>query len=127
MNNLTFVLVGLIIFLLLLVFLMVKKQSDFRRDLASSETSIKQILEDLKALYAGAAGQGKHIARMEENINSLSDRQEQLGEQDPVNQSYSDAIELIQAGASIEELTRRGLRREEAELLMRLHGEQSLG
>jgi len=127
MDNLIYIAIGLTVLLALVVLVLAKKQSDIRHELSESQVRVGQLMEELKALYAGAAGQGNHIARIEEQISSLSDRQELLGTQDPTSQGYSEAIELIQAGASIEELTRRGLRREEAELLMSLHGKQSLG
>ena len=115
--------VGLVVALLLLA----KKQSRMQQQLSESQRRVEQLMEELKAIYAGAAGQGNHIARIEEQLGQLSDRQEQLDEQDPSNQSYSEAIELIQSGASSDELVRHGLRREEADLLMRMHGAQSLG
>jgi Tfp pilus assembly protein PilO len=127
MDNLVFVAIALVAMLAAALVVLAKKQSAMRRELSDSQARIEQLMEELKALYAGAAGQGSHIARIEQQISSLSDRQEQLDVQDPTTQSYSEAIELIHAGASIEELTRRGLRREEAELLMRMHGSQSLG
>lgn len=115
--------VGLVVALLVLA----KKQSKMQQQLSESQHRVEQLMEELKAIYAGAAGQGNHIAHIEEQLGQLSDRQEQLDEQDPTNQNYSEAIELIQSGASTDELVRHGLRREEADLLMRMHGAQSLG
>ncbi len=109
-----------------LVFL-AKKQSNLQQALFENQTKVDRLMDELKAIYAGAAGQGSHIARLEQKMHSLSDRQEQLDEKDPASQGYSEAIELIHSGASAEELIRRGLRREEAELLIRMHSEQSLG
>ncbi len=109
-----------------LVFL-AKKQSNLQQALFENQTKVDRLMDELKAIYAGAAGQGGHIARLEQQMHTLSDRQEQLDDRDPTTQGYSEAIELIRAGASAEELVRHGLRREEAELLLRMHGEQSLG
>ena len=114
-------------FLVVALLLLAKKQSKMQHQLSESQRRVEQLMDELKAIYAGAAGQGNHIARIEAQLGQLSDRQEQLDEQDPTNQSYSDAIELIQSGASTDELVRHGLRREEADLLMRMHGAQSLG
>lgn len=127
MDNLVYVAIALIVLLAAALVVLAKKQSGMRRELSDNQARIEQLMEELKALYAGAAGQGNHIARIEEQISNLTDRQEQLDVHDPTSQSYSEAIELIHAGASIDELIRRGLRREEAELLMRMHGSQSLG
>ncbi len=122
-SSIIVVTIGLVAALLVLA----KKQSRMQQQLFESQQRVEQLMEELKAIYAGAAGQGNHIARIEEQLGQLSDRQEQLDEQDPSNQSYSEAIELIQSGASTDELVRHGLRREEADLLMRMHGAQSLG
>ena len=118
---------GVTVVLVMALLVLAKKQSRMQYQLVESQRRVEQLMDELKALYAGAAGQGNHIARLEEQLGQLSDRQEQLDEQDPTNQSYSDAIELIQSGASTDELVRHGLRREEADLLMRMHGAQSLG
>ncbi len=113
--------------LIVALLVLAKKQFKLQSQLSESQFRIEQLMEELKAIYAGAAGQGNHLARIEEQLGQLSDRQEQLDEQDPTHQSYSEAIELIQGGASTDELVRHGLRREEADLLMRMHGAQSLG
>lgn len=126
MGSLVLIAIGLAVVLAVAV-LLAKKQSRLERALAENQERVDRLMDELKALYAGAAGQGSHIARIEAQMNQLSERQEQLDVKDPTSQSYSEAIELIQSGASIDELVRHGLRREEAELLMRLHGEQSLG
>jgi septal ring factor EnvC (AmiA/AmiB activator) len=127
MDNLPFIAIGLVVVLAVALMLLAKRQSRLQQALTQNQERIDRLMDELKALYAGAAGQGNHIARIEEQINQLSDRQEQIDVKDPTSQSYSEAIELIQSGASIDELVRHGLRREEAELLMRLHGRQSLG
>lgn len=117
----------LLIILTLVVWRLAERQSRLRQALADNQERIDRLMDEMKALYAGAAGQGGHIARIEEQVSQLSERQEQLDTRDPTTQSYSEAIELILSGASVDELVRHGLRREEAELLMRLHGERSLG
>ena len=127
MDILVLISIVCIVVLATAVVLLAKKQSRLQHTLAENQAKTERLMEELKALYAGAAGQGNHIARLETQVNSLSDRQEQLDVKDPTSQSYSEAIEMIQSGASIDDLMGRGLRREEAELLMRLHGEQSFG
>ncbi len=126
MDSLVLIAIGLAV-VLAVALLLAKKQSRLERALAENQERVDRLMDELKALYSGAAGQGSHIARIEAQMNQLSERQEQFDVKDPTSQSYSEAIELIQSGASIDELVRHGLRREEAELLMRLHGEQSLG
>mgnify|MGYP002620751088 CR=1 FL=1 len=127
MFSLSALLMVLIVVLAAALVVLAKRQARLQHALLEHQGRIDGLMDELKALYAGAAGQGTHIARIEEQVSQLSDRQEQLDVQDPSNQSYSEAIELIERGASVDELVRHGLRREEAELLMRLHGQQSLG
>lgn len=127
MDILLFIFSAFIAALATAVVLLAKKQSRLQRALAENQAKTERLMDELKALYAGAAGQGNHISRLETQMNSLSDRQEQLDVKDPTSQSYSEAIEMIQSGASIDDLLQHGLRREEAELLMRLHGEHSYG
>ena len=127
MDILVYISLACIFMLAIVIMLLAKKQSRLQQALTDYQKQTDKLMDELKALYAGAAGQGNHIARLETQMSSLSDRQEQLDVKDPTSQSYSEAIEMIHRGASIEELLQHGLRREEAELLMRLHGEQSYG
>lgn len=84
---------------------------------------MEELQTELNALYSGAAGVGSHLAKLEAQVNSLSDRQEQLDVRDPTTQNYNLAIDLVHQGAGVEELMRQcGLLHEEAELLVRLHG-----
>jgi len=98
------------------------RQRITRAELEKSKSEIKFLKNELQALYAGAAGVGGHLARVESQLHNVSDRQEQLDVRDSATLSYSEAIELVHQGADEEELMARcGLLREEAELLIRLH------
>ena len=123
-------LLSLILVLLLALALLVvwKKQGELRHLISEKEQQLQRHQEELKALYTGAAGVGSHLARLENQINSLTDRQEQLDVRDPTTHNYNLAIDLVHQGADADELVRQcGLLHEEAELLVRLHGPQSLG
>lgn len=100
-----------------------KKLGAVQLQLAESQSRMEELQTELNALYSGAAGVGSHLAKLEAQVNSLSDRQEQLDVRDPTTQNYNLAIDLVHQGAGVEELMRQcGLLHEEAELLVRLHG-----
>jgi len=126
MDFLSLAILALLAILGVVVILLAWNQSGLRRELQNSQKQSEQMMNELKALYSGAAGQVNHIARLEAQLNKLSDKQEQMDSTDPVNQGYSEAIQMVQRGGTVEDLMRRGLRREEAELLIRLHGQQHL-
>ncbi len=109
-----------------LVILLGRKLQIAQQQLAEQTSRLAAVEQDVKALYAGAAGVGGHLARIEKRMHNLSDRQEKLDEHDVSGQHYSQAIELLREGAGIDEIMQRcGLTREEAELLQRLHGVSS--
>lgn len=117
-----------VVLLALALLLIWQKQSQLRSAISENERQLQRHQEELKALYTGAAGVGSHLARLENQVNSLTDRQEQIDIHDPSSQNYNLAIELVRQGADADELVRQcGLLHEEAELLVRLHGPQSLG
>jgi len=122
-------LIGMVIVALLACALAViaKKQQHLRQTLIHSQARIDALQAELNALYSGAAGVGSHLAKIEAQVNALSDRQEQQDVRDPTTQNYNLAIDLVHQGVGVEELMRQcGLLHEEAELLVRLHGSPSL-
>ena len=128
MINISLLSLILVVLLALALIMVWKKQGELRQILADKEQVLLQHQEELKALYRGAAGVGSHLARLENQVNTLTDRQEQIDIHDPSTQNYNVAIQLVHQGAAADELVRQcGLLHEEAELLVRLHGPQSLG
>ncbi len=102
-------------------------QQRLSREVDRAQHSLSSLQTELQALYAGAAGVGTHLARVESQLKSLSDRQDQIDVRDPAVQTYKQAISMIQQGAGIDEIISHcGLLREEAELLQRLHGDQAV-
>jgi predicted nuclease with TOPRIM domain len=118
----------LVVLLALALLVLWKREGELRHIITEKEQQLRRHQEELKALYTGAAGVGSHLARLENQINSLTDRQEHLDVRDPTTHNYNLAIDLVHQGADADELVRQcGLLHEEAELLVRLHGAQSLG
>lgn len=124
MDTVTVIIVYSLIGVLLLGgMILIQRQRRLNRELNSACLRIKVIENELRALYVGAAGVGTHLARVESKLGNLSYRQDQMDVHDPSVQTYNQAIEMAQRGSSVADLMKRcGLLREEAELLVRLHG-----
>ncbi len=94
-------------------------QQDSRR----LEQQVQRLLEDLGALCHASVGAGDHVVKLEQQIRRVLDRQDQLELRSSNERSYQQAIEMVQRGASVEELIQHcGLTRGEADLIVMLHG-----
>ncbi len=79
--------------------------------------------QSISGLTAGALGMDRRLRRVEATEKWLSDRQETIENQQAAEQPYSQAIRLVQQGASARRLVEElALSESEAELLVRLHG-----
>jgi len=79
--------------------------------------------QSISGLTAGALGMDRRLRRVEATEKWLSDRQETIENQQAAEQPYSQAIRLVQQGASARRLVEElSLSESEAELLVRLHG-----
>ena len=126
MGNVSVITSVLILLLGIVLVVLIMRQGRLQREISDNKQQIESLQDELNALYVGAAGVGNHLARIESQLNNVSDRQEQQDVHDPGMQSYSQAIDLIHKGVGIDELmTQCGLLQEEAELLVRLHGSES--
>ncbi|MDX1252208.1 MAG: DUF2802 domain-containing protein [Gammaproteobacteria bacterium] len=122
-SDMTMVVMGIVLGLFVLmnipVWLKVRRLSAHDRQ---RNAELQTLQNDLRVLCAGAVGVGDHVARVEQQLRRLAERQDQLDLRDPATQSYRHAIKLAQKGANVEELmSASGLVRGEAELLMRLY------
>lgn len=87
------------------------------------EQWIKKNTSDLAAFEKAAMGAGERLMRMEQQVRRLVERQDQVEMYSSNSRPYSQAIQLVQRGASVEELISTcGLTRGEAELICVLHG-----
>lgn len=101
------------------------KSRNTRRLLKAQSEQFNNLETTVSAACAGFAGMSENIGRLEQQVRRLGDRQDQLDMRDPVTRSHEHAIKLARGGASIDELiTICGLVRDEADLLIRLHGRQ---
>jgi len=117
----------MLFFLVVVILLLVRKLKLIGERLAAVESQSQEALRglnaDIGALCSGASGMGDHIARLEQQLRRLHERQDQLEMRDPVDREYHQAAKMIRNGAGIDELVSScGLVRAEAELLLMLHG-----
>lgn len=79
--------------------------------------------QSISGLTAGAVGMDRRMSRSEAAGRLMDERQQTFENQQAADQPYSQAIRLVQQGASerrlVEEL---GLSESEADLIVRLHG-----
>lgn len=99
-----------------------------RRHLSEQNRELERMQAQLRALAAGAAGMAGALARVEQQLRRMGDRQQELELRSPGEQLYEHALQLIRDGADAEELMNRcGLVRDEAELLLRMHRYRQTG
>lgn len=90
---------------------------------AASEAVLQVLRSDLGAMCASIAGFGERLVRIEQQLRSVIDRQDQLELRPGGERSYAHAIRMVQKGADVNELVAScGLNRGEAELLLRVRG-----
>lgn len=99
-----------------------------RRNLVEQGRELERMQAQVRALAAGAAGLAGALARVEQQLRRVGDRQQNLELRSPGEQVYDHALQLIRDGADVEELMNRcGLVRDEAELLLRMHRYRQTG
>lgn len=80
---------------------------------------IQQLEQELGALCSASVGAGEHVVRLEQQVQRMIERQNQLEMRAATDRPYSHASQLVKKGADIDELVDTcGLTRGEAELLV---------
>lgn len=80
---------------------------------------LQQIEQEIGALCSASMGAGEHVVRLEQQVQRIVERQNQLDMRVNVERPYSRATQLVTHGADIDELVETcGLTRGEAELLV---------
>jgi hypothetical protein len=92
-------------------------------DLEATETGlqqrIQQLEQELGALCSASVGAGEHVVKLEQQVQRITERQNQLELRAASERPYSQASQLVNRGADINELMETcGLTRGEAELLV---------
>jgi cell division septum initiation protein DivIVA len=95
----------------------------FAANLADSEIDlrhrIEQLEQELGALCSASLGAGEHVVKLEQQVQRMVERQNQMEMRTTTDRPYSQANQLVNKGADIDELVDScGLTRGEAELLV---------
>jgi len=107
------------IFLLAALVAMVFMYNHFHQILVQQEETISGLHSDLNAICSGAVGIGEHLAKLDERMLTVSQRLDELENQETPERSYKYAIKLIRNGAKLDQIMADcGISRGEAELLM---------
>ena len=99
----------------------------FQRSLKSrTGKALHDAREDLSAVVSAALGVGQRMDALEEKVRRQTERIQQRDLSEPLQQSYRQAMQLIDSGADIPTLVERcGVTRGEAELLENMYRAES--
>jgi hypothetical protein len=107
----TFILVAALVWVVL-------EQKNLKQDYAQLSNNIERHNKDIAGLCSAAVSVDNRISENNEQLKAVVEQDEPQ-----LNHSYDSAIQRVRSGESVEDLVRHcGLSREEAELLIRLHG-----
>jgi sensor histidine kinase YesM len=107
------------IFLLLALVAMAFMYNHFHQILVQQEEIISAMQADLNAMCSGAVGIGEHLAKLDDRMRVVSQRQDELETQEAPERSYKYAIKMLRNGANLDQIIADcGIPRGEAELLM---------
>lgn len=100
-----------------------------RRKNARIRADLDAMRADFNALCAGAVGVDKRVLRLEQRGRDLTQRQDEMEQQrSSTGRPYGEAIQLVQKGANAARLVEElDLTRNEAELIVMLHGIKDAG
>jgi len=88
--------------------------------------ALREAHDDLSAVVSAALGVGERVEALEEKVRRQTERIEQRDLSEPLQQSYRQAMQLIDSGADIPTLVERcGVTRGEAELLENMYRAES--
>jgi len=80
---------------------------------------LQQVEQELSALCSASVGAGDHVVKLEHQVHRIIERQDMLELRAGSERPYSQASQLVNKGADIDELVDTcGLTRGEAELLV---------
>lgn len=125
------VLAGIILFILVLLIWLLRDHQKLKQELQLLEAQIQRSNEDVAGLCSAAVAVDRRLAANDSRLNSIVDQVNTQRQPAPATvpvepvpaSGYEDVIQKIRRGIGIDELVRDcGLTRDEAVLLMRLHG-----
>ena len=93
--------------------------SDLQETEKNLQHRIQQLEQELGALCSASVGAGEHVVKLEQQVQRITERQNLLELRAASERPYSQASQLVNRGADIDELMETcGLTRGEAELLV---------
>jgi hypothetical protein len=96
-----------------------RERSELRELSSSTGERVHQLEQELAALCNASVGAGEHVLRLEHQMQRIIERQNGLEMRSTGDRPYSQASQLVNRGANIDELVDTcGLTRGEAELLV---------
>ena len=91
-------------------------QSENQQEL---QRRIRSLEQEMGALCSASVGAGEHVVKLEQQVQRITERQDQLELRATSDRPYTQANQLVNKGADIEDLMDScGLTRGEAELLV---------
>ena len=105
-----------------------RRLADMQQRLDDAEARVGQIGQHFSGLTAGAVGQGRNLAKVQQDLGRLRDRLEQVASHEPGGAAFEQAIRMARKGMSASEIMEAcGLSRMEADLVVTLHREGGPG
>ncbi len=102
------------------------KQRRLRAGNRSLRKRVRNLEDDIKALYHATGTMGEHLKVVKHHYKFLKEQQEQLSLKEPSQQSYRNAIQQIRNGDSTAKIVETsGLSKGEVELLRLLNARES--
>ena len=113
-----FAIAGLLTALLALVYAFTAN-ARLRGELDRQGEALEGLQRDVAAMCSGTVNVGEHLARLEQRVQALGRRQDELELHEPSADTYRHAARLMGKGIELEEVMEDcGLARGEAELLV---------
>lgn len=113
----------LLVLTLCVVFFLLISHFKLKKDYGNLLEQMSSINKDLAGLCSAAVQVDSRLAESREQVNGLVDRIENYGGDDIVSSAYQSVIDKVQEGFSEQDIIKEcGLSREEAALLIKLHG-----
>ncbi len=92
---------------------------DVAEILRKAQQRLQEMEQELGALCSAAVGAGDHVVKLEQKVKRIIERQNLLELRASADRPYTQASQMVDRGANIEELVETfGLTRGEAELLV---------
>lgn len=92
---------------------------DVAEILRKAQQRLQEMEQELGALCSAAVGAGDHVVKLEQKVKRIIERQNLLELRASADRPYTQASQMVNRGANIEELVETfGLTRGEAELLV---------